>query len=212
MEPLVRVFSSSGEVAFELANRLAGCLGEGGTALLAGGNSPLASYRLLAGRDDLPWKGITLVPTDERVLPQGHSQRNDTNLQSIFGRRPCTVRSLPFGTSREFEVFLMSRMPFSVTLLGLGEDGHIASLFPGNRALWAEGLVVRVHDAPKPPEERISLTLRALEATGILLFCVTGAAKKDPLERLLKGEDIPPSRLCPGGPVEVYCDRAALPK
>lgn len=212
MEPLVRVFPSPDEVALALSERLVACLEEGGTALLAGGDSPLAAYRRLAGSDALPWDRLTFVPTDERVLPSGHTRRNDTTLRIVFEKRPCVVRGIPLYDSGEFELFLSSRMPFAVTLLGLGEDGHTASLFPGDDlALLDEGLTVRVHNAPKPPEERISLTIRALEVTYCLLFCVTGATKKGPLERLLKGEDIPPSRLCPWGPVEVYCDRAALP-
>lgn len=197
-------------MARALAERMAGCLAGGGTGLLAGGASPLASYRLLAEKDDVPWEKIILMPTDERVLPSGHHERNDTNLRAIFGGRPCTIRGLPFGKDDRFERFFRSRLPASVTLLGLGEDGHTASLFPGDPLVGSAGWLVRVHNAPKPPSERVSLTLQALGSTACLLFCVTGSAKKGPLERLLKGEDIPASRLRPEGPPEIYCDRAAL--
>lgn len=210
MEPIVRVFPSPGEMAPALSDRLARCLGEGGTALLAGGTSPLASYRFLAERDYLPWDRVTFIPTDERVLPREDPQRNDRNLRAIFGARSCSIRELPFGESGEFELFLRSRVPFAVTLLGLGEDGHTASLFPGGPDVGTEDWLIRIHNAPKPPSERVSLVPRALESTRCLIFCVTGTAKKGPLERLLKGEDIPPNRLSPWGPVYIYCDRAAL--
>jgi 6-phosphogluconolactonase len=86
-------------------------------------------------------------------------------------------------------------LPFRVVLLGLGEDGHTASLFPGHPALEAIGLVAPVRRAPKPPPERITLTLRALSQTDLALLLVTGAAKREALHYLLNGTDLPSRRL-----------------
>ncbi len=213
MEPAMKVFETPFELASALAERLAQALLQGGTALLAGGRSPLAAYRRLAGQADLPWERITLLPTDERVLPSRHVDRNDTKLLEIFGDKGCTVQGLPFGeVDHSFEKRLLNFMPFAVTLLGLGEDGHTASLFPGHAALEATGLWVAVDDAPKPPRRRVSLTFRTLENTAELLFCVTGSQKEAPLRQLLDGEDIPAARLRPKGGFEIYCDRSALPR
>lgn len=209
MEPVLRVFENDGAVAQALSLRLAQCLSSGGTALLAGGSSPLETYRLLAGREELPWSRIVVVPTDERVLPEGHAERNDAVLRDIFRARPCRVVSLPFRSSPSFEAFLRASMPFAVALLGLGEDGHTASLFPGDPVLDSQRLWVSVHRAPKPPTERVSLSLCAFEAAETVLFCVTGEKKRAPLQRLVDGEDIPAARIRTRGAPEIYCDRLA---
>jgi 6-phosphogluconolactonase len=211
VEPALRVYDSPHDVAVALSQRLAGCLSRGGTALLAGGNSPLETYRLLAARAHIPWSRIVLLPTDERVLPEGHPGRNDTALREIFRHRKCRVVGLPLKASPTFEAFLESRMPFAAALLGLGEDGHTASLFPGNAALFAEGLWVPVRGAPKAPAERVSLTFRAFEAAETVLFCVTGKTKRAPLRRLLDGEDLPAGRLRAARAPEIYCDRLSFP-
>jgi 6-phosphogluconolactonase len=78
--------------------------------------------------------------------------------------------------------------PLDLVLLGMGEDGHCASLFPGNPALDAPGWAVAVHDAPKPPPDRVSLTLGCLRNARRVVFLVTGAEKAEALRRARKGE------------------------
>jgi len=181
------------------AQRLAQALAQGGTAALAGGNTPRPAYRMVAGMD-LPWPTITLVPTDERCVPPDHPERNDRMLAETLGDRGYRLVRLPAELgpeqgAREAEALVAPLLPFRVVLLGLGEDGHTASLFPGHPALEATGLVAPVRQAPKPPPERITLTLQALSQTETALLLVTGASKREALRRLLAGDDLPPRRL-----------------
>ena len=90
-------------------------------------------------------------------------------------------------------------------LLGLGEDGHTASLFPGNPALEAAGWAVAVHGAPKPPPDRVSLTLGCLRNARRVIFLVTGAEKAEALRRAQAGQV--PAGLIPGA--EWLVDEAA---
>jgi 6-phosphogluconolactonase len=99
-------------------------------------------------------------------------------------------------------------LPFDLALLGLGEDGHTASLFPDHPALASTRLVVPVRGAPKAPPERVSLGLAALSQSATVIYLVTGVAKREALRRLLRGEDIPANRI-QAAEVRVLADRAA---
>jgi 6-phosphogluconolactonase len=99
-----------------------------------------------------------------------------------------------------------------LALQGLGPDGHTASLFPGNPAVEADGICVAVHDAPKPPPDRITLTVPVLRAARSIVFLATGDEKADAVRRLLAGPDpAVPSSLLGGERTEVIVDRAAAP-
>ena len=78
--------------------------------------------------------------------------------------------------------------PFDLVVLGVGEDGHTASLFPGHPALNADGLTVGIHDAPKPPPERVSLTLGVLRDARRVIILATGAGKADAVARAKRRE------------------------
>jgi 6-phosphogluconolactonase len=99
-----------------------------------------------------------------------------------------------------------------LALQGLGPDGHTASLFPGNPAVGAAGICVAVHDAPKPPPDRITLTVPVLRAARSIVFLATGDEKADAVRALLAGPDPKvPSSLLNGDRTEVIVDRAAAP-
>ena len=98
---------------------------------------------------------------------------------------------------------------FDVTLLGLGEDGHIASLFPGTKALDERAAWVTSIIGAKP-EPRISLTYPALQSSRIILFVVSGAKKRDILARVLANDmTLPAARLATHGTIRIFADRAA---
>ena len=102
---------------------------------------------------------------------------------------------------------------FDIIHLGLGEDGHTASLFPGNPALAeAKALVARVANAPKPPPERLTLTFPVINAARAVLVMVQGASKKDALARVLRRDSaLPASHVAPAdGELAFLVDRAAM--
>lgn len=196
------------------AELLAGKLQDGGTAVLAGGNTPRRAYELVRDRP-LSWQRITLIASDERCLPVGHAERNDRMIGEAFGPLGYTLVSFPAEQGAEAAASAMESevarlVPFKVALLGLGEDGHTASLFPGQDAVAASpNLVAPVHDSPKPPPDRVTLTLRALATADVIAFLVTGAGKRDALAALLAGGNVP-SASVKGREVRVLADRAAL--
>jgi len=101
---------------------------------------------------------------------------------------------------------------FDIIHLGLGEDGHTASLFPGSSALAeAQALVARVHNAPKPPPERLTLTLPVINAARAVLFMVQGASKCDALARVLQRDPALPASLVQpvDGELQFIVDRPA---
>ncbi len=186
----------------------------GGAAVLAGGNTPRRTYELVRVQP-LPWQRIQLIASDERCLPVGHAERNDRMIGEAFGALGYRLVSFPAEQGAEAAALAMESevsglLPFKVALLGLGEDGHTASLFPGQDAVAAAPTLVQpVHDSPKPPPDRVTLTLRALATADVVAFLVTGAGKRDALARLLGEGDVPAARVT-AAEVRVLADRAAL--
>jgi 6-phosphogluconolactonase len=101
---------------------------------------------------------------------------------------------------------------FDLVLLGLGEDGHTASLFPQHE--WgtspAAPATLAVHDAPKPPPERISLTARRLSLTRQLMFLVSGTGKRQAVIDWQNGKDLPAAAIAPTCGVDVYLEDVLL--
>jgi 6-phosphogluconolactonase len=93
-----------------------------------------------------------------------------------------------------------------IVILGMGEDGHTASLFPNNIALTEQSSVVPVFNAPKPPSERVSLSLQTLRKTTTRIVLAPGSGKKEALQKLNKGELLPIGLI---GPKHWFLDRAA---
>ena len=170
------------------------------TLALAGGRTPRALYERL-GTDDLPWSEVDVWFGDERCVPPDHPDSNYRMAhEALLSRVPARVHRMPSegcdtaAYERELRAVFGKGTPrFDLVLLGLGADGHTASLFPGDPALEErERLVVRVE---RPDHPRLSLTLPLLSAAAQALFLVTGAEKRDALARLLAGEAIPAARV-----------------
>ncbi|GEM87140.1 6-phosphogluconolactonase [Meiothermus granaticius] len=213
MNPTLQTFPTPQAASEALAALLAERLSAGGRAVLSGGNTPLAAYRLWGQRDIL-WNRVQLMASDERCLPADHPERNDNSIPAAIGPRRYTYHRFPAERGPEaaasaMEPVVAGLLPFDLVVLGLGEDGHTASLFPG-QPLETSALVVPVHNAPKPPPERVSLSVRALSQTQLVVYFVTGEGKRGALKRFLGGENLPPQHIR-APEVWVLCDRAAYP-
>jgi 6-phosphogluconolactonase len=198
---------------------------------LAGGSTPRRVYELLASaeRERFPWDRTHWFFGDERFVPHDHPDSNyrmvRTALFDVAPVPPANVHPMPTGGepaqaaqryASELQDFYGAvaldpqRPLFDVVLLGLGEDGHTASLFPGTAALQErQRWVVDVLNPKSEP--RITLTYPALRSTGALAFLVAGANKRDILARVWRCEDLPAARL--RGPEPAwFVDRAADPR
>ncbi len=186
--------------------------------VLAGGRTPARAYELLAQQES-DWEHWHLYFGDERCLPADHPERNSLMVtQSLSIKVPipaAQVHPIPAELGAEqaaahYTEELKAVLPFDLVLLGLGEDGHTASLFPGQN--HPEGpTVLPVHNAPKPPPDRVSLSAAILGNCRQLIFVVTGTGKQLAVHRWRQGEDLPASRIIPAGRGEILIDRAALP-
>ncbi len=185
--------------------------------VLAGGTTPARAYHLLRTAD-AEWDKWFIYFGDERGLPADHAERNSVMArenwlahvsipaENIF---PIPTEQGIDGAVEKYTAIVAAALPFDLVLLGMGEDGHTASLFPGH-SLDASALVVAVQDAPKPPPQRVSLGLAALNAAREVLIIVTGSGKQAAVRRWKRGEDLPVAHIHGQGGADVYIDSAAL--
>ena len=156
------------------------------------GSAILVALGALAGVGAIQWERLHLWWGDERYLPAGDPDRNETqNFEALFGSVPIppgnvhAVAGPDASTSVEasaesYAAQLREHGPdaFDILLLGVGPDGHVASLFPHHPAQRTEGVsTVAVHDSPKPPPDRVSLTFETLDRAREVWFLVAGADK-----------------------------------
>jgi 6-phosphogluconolactonase len=192
---------------------------------LAGGETPRRTYELLASRID-DWTGIEVWFGDERAVGPDDPESNYRMVQEtmltadsgprvnrIEGERGAEAAAAAYASLLEERLPIERGVPvLDLALQGLGPDGHTASLFPGNPAVEANSVCVAVHDAPKPPPDRITLTVPVLRAARSIVFLATGEEKAEAVQRLLAGPDqAVPSSLLGGERTEVIVDRAAAP-
>lgn len=169
---------------------------------LPGGSTPRPIFATLAALR-LPWDKVTILPGDERQVPHDHPASNVGALRAAFGATGATVEPLS----------LVLPLPrFRLVWVGVGDDGHIASLFPGSDPdpAAAPGVIEVVPD-PLPPEApfpRLTLTLAALADADAVIVVARGAAKRRVLEAALAGADLPVARLFAMAPVMVYWSAA----
>ena len=190
--------------------------------VLAGGSTPRTVYESLCDLST-DWAAWHIYFGDERVLPAGHPERNSTMVQDAWLARtpipPGQIHTMPTERGLEpacaaYTQLLATAGEFDLVLLGLGEDGHTASLFPGHDIGVATDApdVLMVHDAPKPPPQRLSLSANRLSRAREVLFLVTGAGKQGAVARWKSGEPIPAAAIhCPNG-IDVLLDGAAWPE
>ncbi|MBP1183224.1 6-phosphogluconolactonase [Methylobacterium sp. PvR107] len=224
-------------VAREAAERLIAACGESRSdriaICLSGGSTPKVLYGLLAGPDyatRVPWERVHWFFGDDRVVPWDDARSNVRMVREAFGHGasipPTHLHFIPSDSgaeagARAYERALLdfygadsldpARPLFDLVLLGLGEDGHTASLFPGKPAVDETArLVAPVPEAGLAPfVPRITLTVPALASSRHVLFLVTGAGKRAPLTRLAAGAELPAGRVISAGEVAWLLDAAA---
>ena len=180
---------------------------------LAGGGTPRATYEVLATSalaGAVPWGGVEWYFGDERAVPEDDPESNYRmareallagrgEIVSRLHRMPADAPD-PERAAREYARRLPD--PLDVLLLGMGEDGHTASLFPGSPALAERTERVAAVTGPRPPHRRMTVTPPVIEAAREVLVLVSGAAKAGTLARVLEGPvDVPslPVQLARGG-------------
>ena len=214
MPPIVDIFADGDALAAALAVRV---LAAGAAAIAAHGRFALAIpggsvVSLLA-------RGLAAPPaaahwhvfwTDERRVPLSDPQSNfrlaETELlPKLAGAQVHPLR----GSAADYENELRPFLPLDLVLLGVGEDGHVASLFPGTPAMRETArLVAEVHDAPKPPPDRVTLTFPVLNGARETLVVAAGAGKAAIVGRVFSAPgDLPAQRL--SGSPRWLLDRAA---
>jgi len=235
--PQLRRFDTPEALARGVAQWLLGRIQErGGTCAvcLAGGSTPRRLYEVLTVPPVVtrfPWDDVHWFWGDERFVPPDHPDSNfrmvDEALLAVAPVPRENIHPIPTeglslaDAAAAYEAVLKNfygedrldpgRPLFDVTLLGLGQDGHTASLFPGTPALaeterWVLGV--------EPPglEPRLTLTYPALDSSRTVAFLVAGASKREILSRALAGDpELPAARVHPAGDIAWFADRAAAP-
>jgi 6-phosphogluconolactonase len=191
---------------------------------LAGGTTPAGAYSQLA---PARWDGVELWFGDERCVgPEDPESNYRMVAQTLLPHASGALTHRIEGelgaqaAAAAYDALLRARVPsdggplpvLDIVLLGIGEDGHTASLFPHNAALSVQGVAcVPVHDAPKPPPDRVSLSLGVLRGARSTILLATGSGKADALARALAEPDpAVPSSLLERTRLTVIADNAAL--
>ncbi|WP_295388891.1 6-phosphogluconolactonase [uncultured Thiodictyon sp.] len=181
--------------------------------VLAGGNTPRALYGSLCNAVT-DWRAWTLYFGDERCVPAADPSRNSRMAGDAWLDRvaipPRQIHAIPAELGPELGAISYAEAlagvgAFDLVLLGLGEDGHTASLFPGRdwerSTTWPDA--IPVHDSPKPPPQRVSLSPARLSHSLKVLYLVVGEDKRDAVNAWQAGHPLPASRICPPGGVDV---------
>src|SRR6187431_219561 len=161
---------------------------------LAGGTTPRAAYEALAKIPGIDWSKVSVYFGDERAVPASHPDSNFAMAKAaLFDRVPLPSANIhriaaedpdQDAAARAYDALLPARI--SVLVLGIGEDGHTASLFPGSPALNERTRRVLPVIGPKPPPQRLSITPPVIESAQLCIVIANGAGKAEPVRRALK--------------------------
>ena len=181
---------------------------------MSGGRSPWAMLAILGELEEMPWEKAELFQVDERIASPGSEDRNLTHMvlglsmdhQSTLRPMPVTQRD-PEAAAREYESALPERL--DLIHLGLGPDGHTASLVPGDPVLDVGDRRVTLTGSEYQGYRRMTLTYPALAEARRIVWLVTGPDKRDALARLLIGDPLIPAGRVQNGNMTVVADEAA---
>ena len=180
--------------------------------VLAGGSTPKSVYQLLA-KEQADWGNWHVFHNDDRCLPVDHAERNSKMAREAWLNHVAIPQSQIHDIPAElgnvegakaYAKTLSGVRSFDLVILGLGEDGHTASLFPG-QAVDNSADVVPVFNSPKPPADRVTMSQNRLNNTHEVMFLVTGAGKQEAVDNWLNGVAIPATLIAPASGVDVYC-------
>ncbi|MFY9614186.1 MAG: 6-phosphogluconolactonase [Candidatus Dormiibacterota bacterium] len=215
------VASAVTETAFKAIHEHGGC-----ALVLAGGNTPRRAYQILAGelRDEVDWRRVSFYFGDERCVPPDDPRSNyrmaretlfdplklgQGNVFRIAGELSPEAGAADYDAQLRHLKGERSPM-FDLVLLGMGAEGHTASLFPGSPALEERARLAAAAKVPAEPPDRVTLTLPALSESHQILFVVTGAEKADALARVFSdGSDLPAAQVAALAPSRFLADEAA---
>ncbi|MGV3665387.1 MAG: 6-phosphogluconolactonase [Leptospira bouyouniensis] len=171
--------------------------------ILSGGNTPLPIYRRLSTLE-LPWQQMHFWLADERCVSKTDSFRSEQEIKKALGDSILSrafFHSLPEGdpdfVANYFEEQIKNISNFTISFLGIGEDGHIASLFP-NFEIGENDFspnVLSVYHSPKPPANRVSLSLNCLNRSEHVVFLVNGSNKMKIVDQVMSGEELPATKV-----------------
>jgi 6-phosphogluconolactonase len=204
---MIEIFSSAQELARGAAEYFVARSGEAVdrkgsfTVALSGGSTPKALYQLLVDLD-VPWSKTHFFWSDERHVPPDHPDSNyrmaheamlsrvpvpESNIHRVHGENPDAA-----AAANEYEQILL---PLDLILLGLGTDGHTASIFPGSEVLHETKRLVAAPWVKKLNTYRITMTLPSLNSATSVLFLVSGADKAEIVKEVLEGPKRYPAQL-----------------
>jgi 6-phosphogluconolactonase len=203
METEIKISSSRADLAFEFASELAAMINNAAAkgkylnVALSGGNTPSHLFTVLANQfaDKIKWEFVHFFWGDERCVPPDDPESNygmtrrvlfekikipASNIHRVRGEDKPQKEAERYSSEILSFTRLKDNLPrFDLIILGLGEDGHTASIFPGNESLFRSGKVCEVAVHPVTGQKRITLTGSVLNNAEIIIFLVTGTAKAD---------------------------------
>lgn len=219
----LRMFESKDELMRGTARALAERAVDGAVIALSGGSTPVPVYQILGQDDALRERRIIWVVVDERYVPESDPQSNSAMIRrTLFARgiapahrflRFKTELNDPEATVREFEREWqeLGIEKIDTVVLGIGDDGHTASLFPGTDALNVEDRIATAVFVQKLDMWRVTITKPVIRAANLRMVQAAGEAKRGVLQSVRDGADYPIAQATGGVETWWFVDRSAAP-